>query len=116
MSVPSINPSNSRRTPRHSVIVVLPDHHAVSPDVLARRVSTRSDDEVLVACAGQPHNLGALQRSVGDAEFLLAPAGTAVEDLRELAMGQASGDIVTLISGALLHENQSGERLLGTNC
>ena len=115
MSLPALNLASTRRTPRHSVIVVLPDHHAVSPDLLASKVSSRGDDEVLVACAGQPHNLGALQRSVGDAEFLLAPAGTCDEDLRELAMGEATGDIVTLISGALLHENHAGQRLLGTN-
>jgi hypothetical protein len=60
------------------------------------------DIDVVVACAGQPTNLSALQRSVGDAQFLLAPAGTSTEDLRELAMRQVPGDIVTLLSGALL--------------
>jgi hypothetical protein len=60
--------------------------------------------DVVVACAGQPTNLSALQRTIGAAQFLLAPAGTSTEDLRALAMRQAPGDIVTLLSGALLPE------------
>ena len=93
-----------RRTPRFSLIVVLPEHHVVSPDRLARglRAHGNQDIDVVVACAGQPTNLSALQRSVGDAQFVLAPAGTTTEDLRELAMRQVPGDIVTLLSGALL--------------
>ena len=93
-----------RRTPRVSLIVVLPENHVVSPDRLAHGLRARGnqDIDVVVACAGQPTNLSALQRSVGDAQFLLAPAGTTTEDLRELAMRQVPGDIVTLLSGALL--------------
>jgi len=93
-----------RRTPRVSLIVVLTENHVVSPDRLAEglRAHGNQDIDILVACAGQPTNLSALQRSVGDAQFLLAPAGTSTEDLRELAMRQAPGDIVTLLSGALL--------------
>lgn len=93
-----------RRTPRVSLIVVLPENHVVSPDRLAEGLRARGnqDIDVVVACAGQPTNLSALQRSVGDAQFLLAPAGTSTEDLRELAMRQVPGDIVTLLSGALL--------------
>jgi hypothetical protein len=93
-----------RRTPRVSLIVVLPENHVVSPDRLAEglRAHGNQDIDVVVACAGQPTNLSALQRSVGDAQFLLAPAGTSTEDLRELAMRQVPGDIVTLLSGALL--------------
>ena len=93
-----------RRTPRVSLIVVLPENHVVSPDRLAHglRAHGNQDIDVVVACAGQPTNLSALQRSVGDAQFLLAPAGTTIEDLRELAMRQVPGDIVTLLSGALL--------------
>jgi hypothetical protein len=93
-----------RRTPRVSLIVVLQENHVVSPDRLAEglRAHGNQDIDVVVACAGQPTNLSALQRSVGDAQFLLAPAGTSTEDLRELAMRQVSGDIVTLLSGALL--------------
>jgi hypothetical protein len=93
-----------RRTPRVSLIVVLPENHVVSPDRLAEglRAHCNQNFDIVVACAGQPTNLGALQRSVGDAQFLLAPAGTSTEDLRELAMRQVPGDIVTLLSGALL--------------
>ena len=93
-----------RRTPRVSLIVVLPENHAVSPDRLVEglRAHGNQDVDVVVACAGQPTNLSALQRSIGDAQFLLAPAGTSTEDLRELAMRQVPGDIVTLLSGALL--------------
>jgi len=107
-SRPGLDPAKGRglprRTPRVSLIVVLPENHVVSPDRLAEglRAHGRQDVDVVVACAGQPTNLGALQRSVGDAQFLLAPAGTSTEDLRELAMRQVPGDIVTLLSGALL--------------
>ena len=92
-----------RRTPRTSFIVVLPENHVVSPAGLAERlpIASESDIDVIVACAGQPINLQALQRTVVDAQFLLAPAGTSMEDLRELAMERAPGDIVTLLSGAL---------------
>jgi hypothetical protein len=103
-----------RRTPRHSLIVVLPENHVVSPDRLTESLRARVDQDVdvLVACAGQPTNLSALQRSVGDAQFLLAPAGTSTEDLRELAIRQAPGDIVRLLSGALLAEFHGTEREL----
>ncbi len=110
--------SSRRRTPRVSVIVVLSENHFVSPDSLARELRQRGDQEVdvLVACAGQPPNLNALQRSVGDAQFLLAPAGTSIEDLRELAMGEATGDIVTLLSAAILHESTAnGQQLSRTS-
>lgn len=98
------NPSMSRRTPKVSLIVVLPESHVISPELLAQRLREHRDKDVnvVVACAGQPTNLSALQRSVGEAQFLLAPAGTSTEDLRELAMRHAPGDIVTLVSGALL--------------
>src|SRR5687768_15061632 len=85
-----------RRTPRVSLIVVLPEHHVVSPNRLTESLRGPLDQQVdvLVACAGQPMNLSALQRSVGNAQFLLAPAGTSTEDLRQLAIQQAPGDIV----------------------
>jgi hypothetical protein len=100
------SPQRYRRTPRVSLIVVLPEHHVVSPERLAEslRVHENQEVDVVVACAGQPTNLSALQRSIGDAQFLLAPAGTSVEDLRELAIRQVPGDIVTLLSGGLLRE------------
>jgi hypothetical protein len=91
-----------RRTPRRSLIVVLPENHAVSPEMVSDRLPAEGDNEVvdvILACAGQPHSLGALQRRVRDIQVLLAPAGTSTEDLRELAMNQAPGDIVTLLSG-----------------
>jgi len=99
-------PHVSRRTPRVSLIVVLPENHVVSPDRLAESLRSHGNKEIdiVVACAGQPTNLTALQRSVGEAQFLLAPAGTSVEDLRELAMRQVPGDIVTLLSGGLLQD------------
>lgn len=106
-----------RRTPRVSLIVVLPENHVVSPDRLAEglRAHGNQDVDVVVACAGQPTNLGALQRSVGDAQFLLAPAGTSTEDLRELAMRQVPGDIVKLLSGALLPTAGADTSLLMTS-
>ena len=92
-----------RRTPRRSLIVVLGDNHVLSGDAVARRLPSddgNADDvDVIVACAGQPKNLAALQRRVRDLQVLLAPAGTSTEDLRELAIQRAAGDIVTLVSG-----------------
>jgi hypothetical protein len=92
-----------RRTPRKSLIVVLADDHIVNPDTLsARLLSNAEDDEtdLIVACAGLPTNLGLLQRTFRDLQVLLAPAGTSNEDLRQLAITRAPGDIVTLMSGS----------------
>jgi hypothetical protein len=102
-----------RRTPRVSLIVVVPESHVVSPDTLAQRLpnAVNGDVDVVVACAGQPANLPALQRTVGAAQFILAPAGTTPEDLRELAMSQASGDIVTLLSGEITSPAESTESM-----
>lgn len=94
--------STPRRTPRKSIIVVLPENHVVSPDMVTDRLPAEGNNEVvdvILACAGQPHSIAALQRRVRDLQVLLAPAGTSTEDLRELAMNQAPGDIVTLLSG-----------------
>lgn len=94
--------SGSRRTPRKSFIVVLPENHVVSADLVAERLSGERDMgevDVILACAGQPSSIALLQRKVRDLQILLAPAGTSGEDLRELAMNQAPGDIVTLLSG-----------------
>jgi hypothetical protein len=91
-----------RRTPRKSLIVVLPDNHVVSPGLIAGRLPAEGDDEdmdVILACAGQSTSIAELQRQVRDLRILEAPAGTSTEDLRELAMRQAPGDIVTLLSG-----------------
>jgi hypothetical protein len=94
--------AHERSTPRKSIIVVLPEDHVVSPELVSERLPAVDDHEtvdVIVACAGQPSNLAALQRRVRDLQVLLAPAGTTTEDLRELAMTRAPGDIVTLLSG-----------------
>ena len=94
--------SGARRTPRKSFIVVLPENHVVSADLVAERLSGERDMgqvDVILACAGQPSSIALLQRKVRDLQILLAPAGTSGEDLRELAMNQAPGDIVTLLSG-----------------
>ena len=99
--------SAPRRTPRKSLIVVLPENHVVSPDVVSNRLASEQEPEnvdVILACAGQPNGIGALQRRVRDLQVLLAPAGTSGEDLRQLAMEQAPGDIVTLLSGNPAHE------------
>jgi hypothetical protein len=114
---PGRNQALRRRTPRISLIVVLPDNHVVSPDRLAQGLRAHGDQDVdvVVACAGQPANLSALQGSVGDAQFLLAPVGTTIEDLRQLAMRQTPGDIVTLLSGALLPELSTNAELSMTS-
>ena len=91
-----------RRTPRKSLIVVLPENHVVSADLVTERLSeggSAEETDVILACAGQPTSIVALQRKVRDLQLLLAPAGTTVEDLRELAMNQAPGDIITLMGG-----------------
>jgi len=96
-----------RRTPRKSLIVVLPEDHVVSPDLVTERLSEgggADDTDVILACAGQPSSIAALQRRIRDLQILLAPAGTTVEDLRELAMNQAPGDIITLMGGTRVWE------------
>ena len=127
MTVPAgdeINPSPEvvtrpapYRTPKVTLIVVLPENHVVSPRRLAERLRAHGDQkvDVVVACAGQPTNLAALHQSVAGAQFLLAPAGTSSEDLRELAMRQVSGDIVTLLSGAPVSEAAADDELFMTS-
>ena len=107
-----------RRSPRVSFVVVLPENHVVSPDRLAEGLcalplaeknllSAQGDPEfdVVIAFAGEPANREAIQGSVGDAQLIFAPAGTTAEDLRELAMRQAPGDIVTLLCGDPVSES-----------
>ena len=93
--------STSSFAPRTSVIVLLSGSEPISPEGLAERVAAVHDGRanVIVACAGRPVNLPALQRTVASVEFLLAPPGTSSEDLRELAMRRAPGDIVRLLDG-----------------
>ena len=102
-SAASATPSGPRRTPRKSLIVVLPENHVVCPDLVASSLPAEGVGgemvDVIIACAGPPIGISALQRRVRDLQILLAPAGTSTEDLRELAMSQAPGDIVTLLSG-----------------
>jgi hypothetical protein len=87
------------------LIVVLPENHVVPTDVVADHLDSSAEPDqidVILACAGQPNGITALQRRVRDLQVLLAPAGTSREDLRELAMRRAPGDIVTLLNGTLL--------------
>ena len=101
-----------RRRPKVSLIVVLPENHVVSPDRIAERRRAHGDQQVdvVIACAGEPANLAAARHGFGDAQFLLAPAGTTTEDLRELAMRQAPGDIVTLLKGDIAPESCADAR------
>jgi hypothetical protein len=109
-SEPSDQRAVPRRSPRVSLIVVLPENHVVCADRLAESLRAHGDQQVdvVIACAGEPFNLEATQRSVGDAHVLVAPAGTTMEDLRELAMRQAPGDIVTLLCGDPVSESCAG--------
>ena len=93
-----------RPTPRVSLILVLPEDQVVEPDRLALRLSAErhEDVDITIACAGQPSNLDALKRTAVTARFLVAPRGTTAEDLRELAMEQTPGDIVTLLDASYL--------------
>ncbi len=118
---PSSEPAKRRagpyRTPRVALIVVLPENHVLSADRLAERLRAHGDQQVdvVIACAGQPANLAALHQSVGNAQFLLAPAGTSTADLRELAMRQVPGDIVTLLTGAPVSEAGADSELFMTS-
>lgn len=98
-----IGSEGPRRTPRRSLIVVLPENHSVAPDRITEHLigSDQEIVDVIVACAGPPSGLAALQKRIRDIQILIAPAGTSVEDLRELAMKESPGDIVTLLSGTL---------------
>src|SRR5436305_4381856 len=62
-----------RRTPRQSLIVVLPENHVVSPDLVSSRLppGDKYEVDVILACAGQPHSVTALQRRVRDLQVLL---------------------------------------------
>jgi hypothetical protein len=105
-----------RRTPRKSLILVLPDDPVAHPDRVASCLSSGRDDEtdVTIACAGQPNNLDALKRIARTARFLLAPSGTSTEELRELAMEQTPGDIVTLLDGADLCQPVDSDHLVAS--
>jgi hypothetical protein len=96
-------PNARRRTPRRSLIVVLPDNHVVAPDLVTGRLLNEGESEemdVILACAGESVSIAAFQHRVRDLQVVIAPAGTSSEDLRELAMLRAPGDIVTLLTGS----------------
>lgn len=91
-----------RHTPRKSLVVILPENHFIASDAVCARLADEADPtqvDVILACAGHSGSIGALQRRLHDLQILLAPAGTSVEDLREMAINQAPGDIVTLLNG-----------------
>lgn len=91
-----------RRTPRKSLIVVLPENHVVTPELVTQRLTSDGCDEevdVILACAGRPTSIAALHHKGREVQVFLAPAGTTSEELRELAIAQAPGDIVTLLRG-----------------
>lgn len=93
-----------RLTPRKSFIVVVPENQAIPHELLSERLAGENDQDnvdVIVAFAGQPASLHSLQRKIRDVQVLLAPAGTCPEDLRELAMQRAPGDIVTLLNTSI---------------
>jgi hypothetical protein len=89
-----------RRTPRKSVVIVLPSDLPIAASRLADEVPVTSSDvnDIIVASAGEPAYLTTLRKFLREAEFLVAPAGTSAEDLRELAMSRATGDIVKLVT------------------
>ena len=98
----SSHASGPRRTPRHSLIVVMTDDRSVCLDQLARHLpSNEREVSVIVACAGEPADLSTLKERISHAEYLLAPAGTPAEELRALGMRHACGDIVTLFDGSV---------------
>src|SRR3954462_13685929 len=96
--------ASRRLTPRKSFILVVPENQTIPQELLAEHLNGMNDQEnvdVIVAFAGQPVSLHSLQRKIRDVQVLLAPAGTCPEDLRELAMARAPGDIVTLLSTSI---------------
>jgi GT2 family glycosyltransferase len=90
-----------KKAARKSLIVVIPANHWVSPERIDERMPDGPLDEleVIVACAGQPVGLGAIQAQLRSAQFLLAPSDSTADELRTLALSQAVGDVVTLVNG-----------------
>jgi len=91
----------AKRAPKKSLIVLLLENRLLSSEFLSDHLpddTASSDMDVILACAGQPPSIGPIQRRVRDLQLVLTPAGTSGEDLRELAMRRASGDIVTLVT------------------
>lgn len=89
-----------KKAARKSLIVVIPANHWVAPELIDERMPEGPTDEleVIVACAGQPAGLGAIQAQLRTAQFLLAPLDTTADELRALALSQAVGDIVSLLN------------------
>lgn len=102
----------ARHTPRMSLIVILGDNEPFRTERIDQELheSPLRERDVIFACAGRPANLMRLSRRVHDAQFLFAPPGTSAEDLRELAMKRARGDIVTLVDGMRSGASLGGER------
>lgn len=102
----------ARHTPRVSLIVILGDNEPFRPERIDQELRDfpLQGRDVIFACAGRPANLMRLSRRVHDARFLFAPPGTSAEDLRELAMQRARGDIVTLVDGMSSSASLGGER------
>ena len=98
-AMPTTRTPERRARPRRSLVLVLPGGQPVSSERLAERLRGFGDDasNVIVACAGTPGDLGALEAVASNAQFLLAPAETTAEELRELAIQFAPGDLVTLL-------------------
>jgi GT2 family glycosyltransferase len=87
-----------RKEPRRSLIVLIPTDYAISSERIAEGLSrVGPDPNVIVACAGQPATLASIHAQLRDAEFLLAPRGTTIAELRMHAFAQASGDILVFV-------------------
>lgn len=100
---PDIPVLERRRTPRQSVIVVVSDDSVFSADALAcHAIASGGDVDVTVACAGNLSVVGALRERPRNVRVLVGPVGMTRADLRELAMSQVSGDIVTLVDESTL--------------
>ncbi|HYV99167.1 MAG TPA: glycosyltransferase [Gemmatimonadaceae bacterium] len=102
----------AKKEPARTLIVVMSGEHVFLPSRMLGRVGdwTQWDCEVIVACAGQPVDLAAIHARFPAAQFLIAPSGTSDGDLRLLAMGQATGDIVALVGGAPASASALSER------
>ena len=107
-----VSSATPKRTPRQSVIFVLADDAVVHPELLLKRLDSGEEFDLTIACAGQPGSLDALKQAARTAKFLVAPPGLSAEDLRELAMEETPGDIVTLLDAARLCPPLVGDQLV----
>jgi hypothetical protein len=96
--------TNMLRTPRISLIVALPDNCDLLPDAIAERIPAQDAEsvDIILACAGsEPRNIAPVAKRASSLQILVAPSGTSGEDLRELAMSRAAGDIISFIPGVV---------------